>query len=152
MRRLLAGIHRHEIEAAIRVAVAVGAPLLRVFAGSPPSEAERVRAFERAASSVRKLCQKAAELGMPIGLQNHNHQALCRTGEEVLRFIKLVDHPNLVFLLDTGQWAGSRGGSGQAPPELKDADYLDSIRRTASIARYVRVKFYNPRPDGSEPE
>mgnify|MGYP001559300708 CR=1 FL=1 len=82
-----------------------------------------------------------------MGLQNHNHNALCRTSDEVLRFLKLVDHPNLTFLLDTGQWAGSRGASG----EVRESDFLEHIRRTASLARYVRVKFYNPAADGSEP-
>src|SRR5207244_12321599 len=108
-------------------------------------------AFARAAASIRRLCEEAAKEGLPIGLQNHNHGALCRTSDEVLRLLKAVDHPNLVFVLDTGQFAGSRGASGPAPAELKGADYLASIRATASLARHVRVKFYTPRPDGSEP-
>ncbi len=136
---------------AVRAALLLGAPLLRVFAGSPSDEADRPAAWKRAVAGVRKLCEEAAREGLPIGLQNHNHGALCRTGDEVLRFLKAVDHPNLVFVLDTGQFAGSRGASGPSPPELRDADYLASIRQTASLARYVRVKFYNPRPDGSEP-
>ncbi|HXG11072.1 MAG TPA: sugar phosphate isomerase/epimerase [Gemmataceae bacterium] len=136
---------------AIRVGMFLGAPLVRVFAGSPPSEAERERAFAQAGAAVRKVCEEAAREGMPIGLQNHNHGALVRTGDEVIRFLKMVDHPNLTFVLDTGQFAGSRGASGKPPPELANADYLESIRQTAPLARYVRVKFYNPRPDGSEP-
>lgn len=136
---------------AIRVAMFLGAPLLRVFAGSPPNEADRERAFARAAEAIRKVAEEAAQAGLPVGLQNHNHAALCRTGEECLRMLKMVNHPNLVFLLDSGQWAGSRGASAPARPELKGADYLESIRMTAPVARYVRVKFYNPRPDGSEP-
>jgi gluconolactonase len=93
----------------------------------------------------------AADQGLAVGLQNHNHGALCRTGEEVLGFIRKVDHPNLTFVLDTGQFAGSRGASGAAPAELAAADFLESIRQTASIARYVRAKFYSPAADGSEP-
>ncbi len=146
--------HRREFEKAleaIRVACLLGAPLLRMFAGSPPSEAERGKAFERAAAGLRKVCEEAAQAGLPVGLQNHNHGALCRTGEEVLRFVKLVDHPNFTFVLDTGQWAGSRGASAAPPPELARADFMESIRMTAPLARHVRVKFYNPRPDGSEP-
>src|SRR5262245_9327310 len=77
-------VERHEEELrrareAARVALFLGAPLLRIFAGSPPNEADRPRAFERAAASVRKLCEEAGQAGMPIGLQNHNHGALCRT-------------------------------------------------------------------------
>src|SRR5262245_2230227 len=149
-------VGRHEDEfkkarEAVRVGLFLGAPLLRVFAGSPPGEAERAAAFARAAAGVRNLCEEAAKEGMPVGLQNHNHGALVRTGEEAVRFLKAVDHPNLVFVLDTGQFAGSRGASAKPPPDLRGADYLDSIRRTASLACYVRVKFYNPRTDGSEP-
>src|SRR5262249_2887056 len=47
----LEAVHEDEFRkarAAIRVATFLGAPLLRVFAGSPPSEAERAAAFERA--------------------------------------------------------------------------------------------------------
>jgi sugar phosphate isomerase/epimerase len=135
----------------VRVGMFLGAPLLRIFAGSPPSEAEREKAFARAAAAARKICEEAAKEGMPVGLQNHNHGALCRTGDEIIRFLKRVDHPNFVFVLDTGQFAGSKGASGKPPPELAKADYLESIRQTASLAKYVRVKFYNPRPDGSEP-
>jgi sugar phosphate isomerase/epimerase len=136
---------------AVRVAVFLGAPLLRIFAGSPANEADRPKAFDRAAAAIRKLCDEAAQQGLPIGLQNHNHGALCRTGDDVLRFFHAVDHPNLTFVLDTGQFAGSRGASGKPPPELRRADYLASIRQTAPLARYVRAKFYNPRLDGSEP-
>lgn len=137
---------------AIGAAMLLGAPLLRVFAGSPPNDpASRGPAFDWAAEGVRKVCEEAAKEGLPIGLQNHNHGALCRTGDEVLRFIKAVNHPNLTFVLDCGQFAGSRGASGPVPADLKGADYLASIQQTASLARYVRVKFYNPRPDGSEP-
>jgi sugar phosphate isomerase/epimerase len=147
---------RHDAEfkrarEAVRVAVFLGAPLLRIFAGSPINEADRPKAFDRAAAAIRKLCEEAAQEGLPIGLQNHDHRALCRTGDDVLRFFRAVDHPNLTFVLDTGQFAGSRGASGKAPPELAHADYLASIRQTAVLARYVRAKFYNPRPDGSEP-
>lgn len=136
---------------AVRVGIFLGAPLLRVFAGSPPAEGDRAAAFARATASVRKLTEEAAQAGMPIGLQNHNHGALVRTGDEVLRFLRAVDHPNLTFALDTGQFAGSRGASARPATELRDADFMASIRQTASLARHVRVKFYNPRPDGSEP-
>src|SRR5262245_7832720 len=55
---------RHEEEMkqareAIRVAEFLGAPLVRVFAGSPPAEAERADAFARSAAAFRKLCEEA---------------------------------------------------------------------------------------------
>jgi gluconolactonase len=136
---------------AIEAAVLLGAPLLRIFPGGTPSEAERPRAFARAAAAVRRLCDEAARVGLPIGLQNHNHNELCRTGAEVIRFLKLVDHPNLVFVLDTGQFAGSKGASARPGSELLASNYLQSIRQTAPLARYVRAKFYNPDARGAEP-
>lgn len=145
---------RAELEeafAAIRVGMFLGAPILRVFAGSPKNEADRDDAFRRAVEGIRKVVEEAAEWGLPVGLQNHNHGALCRTGAECIRFMKMVDHPNLTFLLDTGQFAGSRGASGPVPEALKGENFMDSIRMTASLARHVRMKFYNPRADGSEP-
>ncbi len=147
--------HRAEFEKAqqaIRIGMFLGAPILRVFAGSPPDEPGRAEAFERSVEGIRRVVEEAAEAGMPVGLQNHNHGALCRTGEECMRFIKMVNHPNLTFLLDTGQFAGSKGASAEAStPDMRSAEYMESIRITAPAARHVRVKFYNPRPDGSEP-
>jgi sugar phosphate isomerase/epimerase len=135
---------------AIGVACYLGAPILRVFAGSPKDEQDRPAAFQRAVAAVRKVCDEAAEFGLPVGLQNHNHYHLCRTGDDVLRFQQLVNHPNFTFLLDTGQFAGSKGASGDIPPDLSHEDPIESIRKTASIASHVRVKFYKPRADGSE--
>ena len=136
---------------AVRTAAFLGAPLLRVFpGGAPPTEADRERVFERAAQAVRRVSEDAAQVGLPVGLQNHNHRALCRTADEVIRFFKQVDHPNLTFVLDTGQFAGSKGASGEAMPDLKQADFMESIRQTVSLARHVRVKFYRPGPDGAD--
>jgi sugar phosphate isomerase/epimerase len=136
---------------AIGVGMFLGAPILRVFAGSHKKETERGAAFKRAVEGLRQVCEEAAEQGMTVGLQNHNHGALARTGEEMLRLIREVNHPSFTVLLDTGQFAGSGGASGDVPPELKGSDFMDSIRMTAPLARHVRVKFYNPRADGSEP-
>ncbi len=135
---------------AIHAAMILGSPILRVFAGSPPKEEDRAAAFQRAAAGIRRVAEEAAQAGLPVALQNHNHGALCRTGEECLRMLKLVDHPNLTFVLDTGQFAGSPGASAKPPADLANANYLESIRMTAPLARHVRVKFYAPRADGSE--
>src|SRR5262249_13162550 len=95
---------------AIAAAAFLGAPLLRVFAGSS-AEADRVAGWARAVASVRQVCVSAAEVGLPVGLQNHNHGAHCATGADVLRFVKEVDHPNLTVVLDCGQFLGSQGVS-----------------------------------------
>src|SRR3954447_25744133 len=135
---------------AIAAAAFLGAPLLRVFAGSS-AEADRAAGWARAVAAVRRVCVEAAEAGLPVGLQNHNHGALCATGADVVRFVKEVAHPNLTVVLDCGQFLGSQGASGAAAANAGAEELYESIRQTASLARHVRVKFYNPRPDGSEP-
>jgi gluconolactonase len=137
---------------AVNVAAYLGAPLLRVFAGSGTADVNRpVAAWDQAVDYVRKLCAKAAEVGVPIGLQNHNHGGLCPTGKHIIRFLKAVEHPNLVVVLDCGQFLGSAGASGATKANTRPEELYESIREAAPIARYVRVKFYQPGRDGSEP-
>jgi len=136
---------------AIRVASFLGAPVLRVFAGSAADAVARPMAWARAVEGVRQVCEEAARVGLPIGLQNHNHGGLCGTGADVLRFIREVNHANLTVVLDCGQFIGSSGASGATAKALSEADLLRSIEQTAPLACHVRVKFYRPRPDGSEP-
>ena len=75
-------------------------------------EADRPAAWESSVKCVRQVCQEAARVGLPIGLQNHNHGGLCGTGADLLRFVEEVQHPNLTVVLDCGQYVGSPGASG----------------------------------------
>ncbi|MEA2632148.1 MAG: hypothetical protein QOE66_2367, partial [Chloroflexota bacterium] len=115
---------------AIQAAAFLGAPLLRVFAGSS-AEADRAAGWARAVAAVRQVCVEAAEVGLPVGLQNHNHGAHCATGNDVLRFVKEVDHPDLTVVLDCGQFLGSQGASGAAAANAGEAELYESIRLTA---------------------
>ena len=135
---------------AIVGASVLGAPVLRVFAGSTNTEADRPAAWARAVAAVRQVCVDAEKAAIPVGLQNHNHGGLVATGEQVLRFVKEVNHPNLTAVLDCGQFLGSPGASG-AKADDKAAELYESIRLVAPLARHVRVKFYRPARDGSEP-
>jgi sugar phosphate isomerase/epimerase len=140
-----------QARAAIQAAVFLGAPLLRVFAGSAPQAVDRPASWARAVDGVRRICEEAAPVGLPIGLQNHNHGGLLGTGADVLRFVKEVNHPNLTVVLDCGQFVGSPGASGAPVNVAEQTKLIASIRQVAPLARHVRVKFYRPRPDGSEP-
>jgi sugar phosphate isomerase/epimerase len=149
--------HRREdefnpVREAIRIATFLGAPLLRVFAGSAAGPAARSTAWARAVDGVRRACEEAAQAGLPIGLQNHNHGGLCGTGADLLRFVQEVKHPNLTVVLDCGQFVGGAGAGGGAAARVSQADLIRSIQQTAPLARHVRVKFYRPGPDGSEPD
>jgi sugar phosphate isomerase/epimerase len=145
---------------AVRVASYIGAPLIRIFAEWGPDrvqDVDRPARFALAADGIRRLCVETEMYGMVVGLQNHNHGALCGTGEELVRLYQAIDHPNLACILDTGEFTGSPGASDKPVSDKPTASttnpaaHLDSIRRVAPLAKYVRAKFYDPRPDGSEP-
>jgi sugar phosphate isomerase/epimerase len=136
--------------AGIQAASYLGAPLLRVFAGSAPPQ-DRQAAWTRSVRCVRQVCQEAARVGLPIGLQNHNHGGLCGSGAALRRFVDEVRHPNLTVVLDCGQFVGSPGASGSSGKRSSAVELLASVREVASLARHVRVKFYRPGPDGDEP-
>jgi sugar phosphate isomerase/epimerase len=84
---------------AMEVGMMLGAPVLRVFVGSPPSPDKTEEAFQRGADALRKCAEYGAEMGMPVALQNHS--GLTSTGDDMLKFYKTVNHPNFTLLLDT---------------------------------------------------
>jgi sugar phosphate isomerase/epimerase len=77
-----------------------------------------------------------------IGVQNHDHGCVTRTGNDVLRILNSVDSPYLGHILDTGQYVGSPGASGSANDEPATEQAYDSITATAPRALHVRAKFY----------
>ena len=108
----------------IERAALLGAPQVRVFSGKPFSEDDRAASWDRCADALRECAEFGAEVGVVVSLQNHNHNQIAPDGEDVLRLIRQVDHPNLGHVLDTGQYAGSPGASGFADDEQREAPRL----------------------------
>ena len=117
----------------IEVAERLGAPQVRVFAGHPEGPvAER---WPTMIAALREVAEFAAEAGIRLGLENHNHGAFTKTAADQLKVLAEVNHPALGHLLDTG-------------------NYLDgwpSVERTAPLAVHVHAKFWQVAADGSEP-
>ena len=129
----------------IRAAARLGAPQVRVFAGTPETGGEAA-AWSRCVAALRQSAAFGAELGVRASLQNHNHKQIVRTGDDLRRMLRDVAHPNLGHVLDCGQYAGSPGASGYAEDEDRAAyDYLASIEQTAPFATHVRAKIYEMR-------
>ena len=127
----------------IERAALLGAPQVRVFSGHPATEADRTASWDRCADALRECAEFGAEVGIVVSLQNHNHLQIAPDGEDVLRLIRQVDHPNLGHVLDTGQYAGAPGASGFTDDVQRERhDYLASIRLTAPLATAVRTKLY----------
>jgi len=84
---------------------------------------------------LREATAFAAEAGIRLGLENHNHGAFTKTAAEELRILDEVNHPALCHLLDTGNYV----------------DGWPSVERTAPLAVHVHAKFWQVAPDGAEP-
>jgi sugar phosphate isomerase/epimerase len=116
----------------VEVAEELGAPLVRVFAGSP--EGDREKRWPAMIDSLREVADFARHAGVRLGLENHNHGAFTPTAEEFLRVLREVNSPALVPLLDTGNFI-----NGWA-----------SVERTLPIVAHVHAKFWQVAPDGSD--
>jgi len=128
-----------EAKSAVDMALVLGAPLIRVFGWQTLETGGRDPLFAALARCLREVCEYGAERGIVVALQNHDNRNLAATGPDVLRIIREVDHANLSFIMDTGQWRGSPGASGDVDPEV---DIYDYMAQTLPHAGYVRCKIY----------
>ena len=133
---------------AMEVGVILGAPVLRVFAGTPPSPDKKEEAFSWAVDGLRKTSALGATFGMAVALQNHG--GLTCSGDDMLRFHREVDHPNFFLLLDTGYFNGRDGPNGTEVRGFTYDDYYHSIEKVAPLTRLVRAKFYDVDANGRE--
>lgn len=129
-----------QAKAAIDTAVFMGAPLIRVFAARcPPELQDRAPLFDSLAGCLREVAEYGAEKGVIVALQNHDSGNLAATGPDVIRILGDVGHPNLSYIMDTGQWRGSPGAGGDPDPDVDIYAYMEQVLPHAC---YVRTKFY----------
>jgi sugar phosphate isomerase/epimerase len=131
------------------VAQFLGAPVVRLFAGTVSAGQTREAVWKRVVAGLRDAAEYGEKAGVVVGLQNHNHGNVAATGDDVLRLLKDVDHPWCKHVLDTGQYLGSPGASGAKPDDAKRYDVYQSIAQTAPLAVFVRAKLYRLK-DGKE--
>ena len=127
----------------IDVAAFMSCPIVRVFAAYVPTDCkDEETLWSPMIEGFKEVAEYGYELGILIGLQNHNHNNVTRDGDAVLRALNETDHPYFTHILDTGQYAGSPGASGHRGSPHLDYDCYASIEKTAPHAVYVRTKFY----------
>ena len=117
----------------IEVAEQLGAPQVRVFAGHPEGRASE--RWPTMIEALREIAEFAAQAGLRLGLENHNHGAFTQTAADQLRVLEDVGHPALRHLLDTGNYV----------------DGWPSVERTVDLAVHVHAKFWQVGADGAEP-
>ncbi|MBN97841.1 MAG: hypothetical protein CME16_01140 [Gemmatimonadetes bacterium] len=126
----------------IDTAAFMGIPLVRVFAAwVPPGDTEEA-VWARMMPCLQEVAAHGQSKGVVVGLHNHNHGCVTRTGKDVRRIIDGVDNPYFSHILDTGQYVGSPGASGARGQEDPSLDFYGSIAETAPLAVHVRCKIY----------
>ena len=128
----------------VDTAALIGAQMLRVFARFkwPETVEEQERFWGPMIEDFREISDYAAEKGVVIGLQNHNHSSFAMNADQVLRILKDVDRPNFTYIMDTGQWQGAVGGSPRGWRDLNVDIYRDYMERVAPHTTLVRAKIY----------
>jgi sugar phosphate isomerase/epimerase len=140
---------RKQVRQGIDAAQLLGAPVVRLFAGALKAGQAREAVWKRAVEGLRQAAEYGEKVGVVVALQNHNHNNIAATGDDVVRLLEDVKHPWCKHMLDTGQYLGSPGASGAQPEDARRHDVYKSIARTAPLAVYVRAKLYRLK-DGKE--
>src|SRR5205807_8007128 len=84
----------------IEVAARLGAPVLRVFAGTEPANRKWEEVAEWMVEDLKKCVEHAQKYGVLIGIQNH--WDYLKTSEQVLKIVKMVDSEWFGTIVDTG--------------------------------------------------
>lgn len=126
----------------VDVAEFMGIPLVRIFAAWVPEGETEETVWARMMPCMKEVASHAQDKGVVLGLHNHNHGCVTRTGKDVRRIIEEVDNPYFSHILDTGQYVGSPGASGANGVEDPSLDFYGSIAETAPLAAHVRAKIY----------
>lgn len=126
----------------IGVAAQMGIPLVRVFAAWVPQGEAAEAVWARMIPCLKEVAAYGQQQGVVVGLHNHNHGCVTRTGKDVIRILNEVDTPYFSHILDTGQYVGSPGASGANGVEDPSLDFYGSIALTAPQAVHVRCKIY----------
>jgi sugar phosphate isomerase/epimerase len=84
--------------------VVLGAPTLRVFAGTVPQGSSEAEAFERVGEALRRCAARARECGVLLALENHG--GLTETAEGTLRLLDAVESDWIGLNLDFGNFRG----------------------------------------------
>tara|TARA_B100001013_G_scaffold329020_1_gene243101 strand:- start:410 stop:1234 length:825 start_codon:yes stop_codon:yes gene_type:complete len=124
------------------VAAEMGVPLVRIFAAWVRDDKDEEAVWTRMMPCMEEIAAHAAERGVILGLHNHNHGCVTRTGADVLRILDEIGSPYFSHILDTGQYAGSPGASGNRGKVDPNYDFYGSIEQTAPRAIHVRCKIY----------
>jgi sugar phosphate isomerase/epimerase len=102
---------------------ALGAPVIRVFAGVPPKEVSEEQGIQNAIANLRRACEMAATRGVILGLENHDYLTNI---DRMLPIVKAVDSPWFGVNLDSGN--------------VDRADFYTELGKIVPFALNVQLK------------
>ena len=120
--------HIEMIRSGIDTAAEFGAPLMRVFGGSPHKGQALERSLSLAVEGLRAVAAHAEKRKVILALENHG--ACPGTSAETLDVIRRVGSPAIKPLIDIGNFLGA------------DQDPLEGVRELAPTCVHVHVKDY----------
>lgn len=86
----------------VHVAVKIGAPVIRIFAGNQKNDVPREEVTKWMIEDIKECVEYGGKHGVVIGLQNHAD--FIQTAEQVNAIIEAVDSVWLGLILDTGSY------------------------------------------------
>jgi sugar phosphate isomerase/epimerase len=130
-------IPQHEFQVAhivelARAAHDLGSPSIRIFTGYEDGAVSFQRQWDLVIAALREGADRAAELGVTIGVQNHHDIAV--DSASLRDLIVEVNRPNCRAMFDA--WA----------PALQGDDIAESARKIASLSVHTTVANYQKRP------
>ena len=85
-------------------AAAIGAPVIRIFAGGVPKDAKEEDAVKWAVEGIKASLPYAAQHGVTLALENHG--GITATPAQLMKLVEAVDAPNFGVNLDTANFHG----------------------------------------------
>ena len=147
----------------VDIAVKLGSPAMRVFAGSQSAAPTREEAFETVVKSLKQVAGYAGQRGIFLTLENHGF--MTESADSVLRILDAVDSEWLGVNLDTGNFPSDayagiaklapRAITCQIKPFVHEADKsaepdfqrIIGILREAKYRGYVALEYEKPGGD-----
>jgi sugar phosphate isomerase/epimerase len=127
------------VESLCRLARALECPLVRVFTSYDRPDMPPAEQWRRTVTPIRECCDRAAALGVTIGIQNHHDVAV--HSKALMELLNDIDRPNCRLMFDP--WS----------PALRGEELFETAKTLArhvaytTLADYVSLPQFRYRPE-----
>jgi sugar phosphate isomerase/epimerase len=129
----------------IEAASKLGAPVLRIFAGTQnPKGYTRAQVLDWMLSDIQECLSYGKEKGVIVAIQNHNDFIL--TADQAIEFIEKVNSDWFGLILDTGSYRVhnpydeiARSAKYAVNWQIKENVFIDGAEKTADIPKLIEI-------------